>query len=135
LACGHTGRPAVPRSFIAPSLVTHGVAEDPPRENDDMIGAHAKVGVPALTVNQGIRQRGGELVSDIVRALDIKQRPYIGLVRCGSLGDVLPIEARYVKVADPQSTSDAKALGDNPSVQHDEMIASGSDNPPREVPR
>jgi len=44
------------------------------------------------------------------------------------LGDILSIDARYSKIADLHVTSDAKALGDDPSVQHDGMVAPGSDD-------
>jgi len=128
LVCGHTGRPAISHGFVAPSLVTDGVTEDPAREDDDVIGAHAKVGVPALSLNQGISQDGAEVVGGIIRTLDVKQRPDARLVRRRLPGDILPIDARYPQVADPHVTSDAKALGDNSSLQHDAMLAPGSDN-------
>ena len=123
----HADGPSVRCGFVASGLVTDGVAEDPSWEDDDMIGANAKVGVPALTLDQAIGQCGGEVVSDIIGALDVKQRPDVRLVRRRSPGDVLPINARYPQIADPQITSDAQALGQNPSVQHEGMIASRSD--------
>ncbi|MBM7490971.1 hypothetical protein JOD64_002193 [Micromonospora luteifusca] len=84
-----------------------------------MIIGDAEVGVPALVFDQSVSQRGRELLGSVISAFDIQQCPHVGLVATSSSGDVLPIDPGNPKAPDLQVTSDAKALGYNPSLQHD----------------
>ncbi|MFG1871362.1 hypothetical protein [Micromonospora arborensis] len=84
-----------------------------------MVISNAEVGVPTLAVDQSVCQCGREVIGSVIRTFDIQQCPHVRLVATNSSGDVLPIDPGNPKAPDLQVTSDAEALGDNPSLQHD----------------